>query len=189
MALVVEKTAATDRFATYDIDIIDADSVARDVVQPGTLGLNKIVEHFGDSILLASGELNRAKLRELIFSSKNDKIWLEKLLHPLIREKMLADLQSARSPYTILSAPLLFENDLDTITSKTLLIDCEANIQIQRIILRDNISEAQANTIINQQMSREKKLKRADDIITNNGTLTELHEKIDHYHHQLLNQI
>ena len=183
------KTAATDRFATYGITVVDADKIARQVVEPPSPALTDIADHFGADILLADGGLNRAKLRHHIFQSPRDKQWLEQLLHPLIRQQLLTELQAATSPYVILSAPLLFENNLDKIVDRSLVIDCEEKLQLERTTLRDQTDIDTIQQIINQQIDRSNRLQRADDIITNNGTLTELHQAIDRYHHQLMQQL
>lgn len=161
------KTTVSNLFEKLGITIVDADIVAREVVDVGSIGLKKIVEHFSQEILQTDGQLNRAKLREIIFNDEQEKQWLNALLHPLIRDNMLRQLQTATSPYCILSAPLLFENNLQQYTSHNLLIDIDKAIQISRTTQRDQVSEQQVEAIINSQMPREEKLTLADDIINN----------------------
>lgn len=167
------KTTVSNQLADYGITIVDADVVAREVVAEGSLGLKEIVAKFGATILQEDGQLNRAKLRELIFSDEQLKQWLNALLHPLIRESILNQLKSATSPYCILSAPLLFENNLHQYTNRTLLIDVEKEIQITRTSKRDNVEKKQVEAIIASQMPREDKLALADDVL-NNSKLTHL---------------
>ncbi|GHF79579.1 dephospho-CoA kinase [Thalassotalea marina] len=167
------KTTVSNLLADYGITIVDADVVAREVVAEGSLGLKEIVAKFGATILQEDGQLNRAKLRELIFSDEQLKQWLNALLHPLIRESILNQLKSATSPYCILSAPLLFENNLHQYTNRTLLIDVEKEIQITRTSKRDNVEKKQVEAIIASQMPREDKLALADDVL-NNSKLTHL---------------
>ena len=166
------KTAVSNMLEALGICVVDADIIARQVVEPGSEGLKAIVAHFGADILLADGNLNRSALRELVFSNREHKNWLNALLHPLIRQQIIADLNNATSPYVVLVAPLLFENGLDKYCNRTLLIDVPKNVQIERTVKRDNISLEQVNSIIAAQMSREQKQQQADDILNNDRSLT-----------------
>lgn len=166
------KTAVSNMLEALDICVVDADIIARQVVEPGSAGLKAIVAHFGADILLADGNLNRSALRELVFSNNEHKNWLNTLLHPLIRQQIITDLNNATSPYVVLVAPLLFENGLDKYCNRTLLIDVPKNVQIERTVKRDNISLEQVNSIIAAQMSREQKQQQADDILNNDRSLT-----------------
>ena len=165
------KTAISNMFEELGITIIDADIVARQVVEPNSTGLNAIIAHFGDEILLSDCTLNRSALRTRIFTNHTDKEWLNNLLHPLIRNKILADLNAASSAYVVLVAPLLFENGLDKQCNRTLLIDVPKNIQVERTVKRDGVSLDQVNSIIATQMSRENKQQKADDILNNDRDL------------------
>lgn len=142
------KSAVSAMFEKLGITVVDADIVAREVVEPGSVGLKKIVEHFGKTILTSEGVLDRAKLRGIIFDNETEKAWLNALLHPLIRESMLKQLQQATSDYVILVAPLLFENGLEKLCNHTLLIDVPVTTQITRTSARDNVSEAQAKKLL-----------------------------------------
>jgi dephospho-CoA kinase len=165
------KTAITNQLQDWGIDIVDADLIARDVVAQGTPGLAAISQRFGDSILLTDGTLNRAKLREIIFSEPEQKTWLNNLLHPLIRESILSALQQSQTPYVVLSAPLLFENGLQRYCNRTLLVDVPVDIQLARTSKRDNVDVSQVKAIINAQLSRQEKCALADDLLDNTGTL------------------
>nr|WP_206018046.1 dephospho-CoA kinase [Pseudoalteromonas sp. Z9A5] len=165
------KTAVSNIFEELGITIIDADIIARQVVAPNTIGLNEIVSYFGNEILLPNGTLNRAVLRERIFANTDDKEWLNKLLHPLIRNKILTDLNTATSAYVVLVAPLLFENSLDKYCNQTLLIDVPNSVQIERTTQRDNVSVEQVKSIIAAQMPREHKQQKADAILNNDRDL------------------
>lgn len=179
------KTTVSDLFQTqFNIDVVDADIVARQVVASNTPGLNAIVQHFGATVLLESGELNRAKLRTLIFSDPNEKQWLNQLLHPMIRQKMHDDLQQVTSPYALLVAPLLIENQLQAMVNRILVVDVSEKTQIERTISRDKVSLEQAEAILKSQATRQQRLQHADDVVKNdtkNGKLlsqvTELHQK------------
>ncbi|WP_318499372.1 dephospho-CoA kinase [Photobacterium leiognathi] len=181
------KTTVANLFAdTYGIDIIDADIVAREVVEPNTFGLNAIVEKCGKEILLEDGTLHRAKLRDAIFSQPELKTWLNNLLHPLIREKMQQDINQSQSPYCLLVVPLMVENNLQTMTHRLLVVDVDEQVQIQRTQQRDNVSIEQIKNILASQASREQRLDAADDVITNNGDNKALISQVEQLHLQYL---
>ena len=182
------KTAVSNMLAELGITIVDADIIARQVVEPGTEGLNAIVKHFGTNILNEHGALNRSELRARIFSNAEQKAWLNALLHPLIRTKLITDLKNAQSDYVVLVAPLLFENELDSYCDRTLLIDVPVEIQITRTTKRDNISTEQAKQIIDAQMSRENKQQKADDILNNNRHLNDVKQDLLKLHKYYLQQ-
>ena len=180
------KSTASRYLANAGIKVVDADKVAREVVEPGTEGLTAIVARYGAEVLTAQEQLNRAKLREVIFSDDQEKQWLNGLLHPLIRSRMLNQLRAAQSPYVVLEAPLLFENSLDKYCNRTLLIDVPVEVQVQRASVRDDVTEEQIRAIIASQLSRTEKVQRTDDIITNCGSMTELEHKVKRYHESYL---
>ena len=163
------KTTVANMFAKYGIDLIDADIIAREVVAVGSVGLARITEKFGNRILLSDGSLNRSQLRTVIFSDPQLKNWLNQLLHPLINEKMLADINRAISPYCLLIVPLMIENNLQTMTDRLLVVDVGQQTQIMRTQQRDNVSLEQIKNILAAQASRQQRLDAADDIICNNG--------------------
>ncbi len=179
------KTTVANLFKQqFKIDIVDADIVAREVVEPGTPGLNAIIEHFGADIVRDDQMLDRAKLRERIFSNPEEKAWLNGLLHPMIREKMIEDLEQVTSDYALLVVPLLVENKLDSLCDRVLVVDVDPQTQISRTVKRDNVSEEQAKAILASQASREQRLALADDVVKNNPDdpdlllqITDLHEK------------
>lgn len=180
------KTAASDEFQALGICIVDADIVAREVVEPGTAALSKIATHFGTDILTNTGELDRAALRQIIFSSKDQKQWLESLLHPIIRSEIKRQLNSADSPYVILVSPLLFETDQAELVSRILLIDVPVELQLQRASERDQNSTEQIQKIIDMQLPRDYKLERANDVISNNRDLASLKQNVLRQHQAYL---
>ena len=182
------KSAASRVFEAQGIGCVDADQVAREVVAPGEPALADMTEEFGPSILTPTGQLNRAMLRERIFTSKTEKTWLEALLHPLIRERMLTQLTRQPPPYAVLVAPLLFENNLDALCYETVLIDAPEAIQRQRVSQRDTVDESQVQRIIDSQMSRADKQARATYCIENSGSLTDLTEAVLALHHHFVAQ-
>ncbi|MCL1141016.1 dephospho-CoA kinase [Shewanella pneumatophori] len=181
------KTTVANIFADLGITLVDADIVAREVVQPNSNGLNSIVAHFGSQILLTDGNLNRSKLRELIFEDDSERLWLNKLLHPLIRETMLQQCKEAQSDYVIMVVPLLFENGLDSLVDRTLLVDISPELQQQRTVDRDAVTVQQVKNIIGSQASRAEKLSKADDVIDNQGEISALKCKVQALHNLYLN--
>ncbi|WP_375185991.1 dephospho-CoA kinase [Pseudoalteromonas sp.] len=183
------KSAISAMFEELGIQVVDADIVAREVVEPGSVGLTKITAHFGEEILTTDGSLDRAKLRAIIFADESQKQWLNNLLHPLIRESMLAQLQQATSQYVILVAPLLFENGLDQFCDHTLLIDVPVEVQITRTTARDNISVELAKQIIASQMPRADKQQKATDTLDNNRLLSDVKIDVQKLHEKYLTLI
>lgn len=176
------KSAASAIFEKLGIHVVDADVVAREVVEPGRPALATIAKQFGADILEESGNLNRTKLREIIFSDTNAKRWLEALLHPIIRSEIIRQLAQAKSPYAILVSPLLFETDQHTLCSRTLLIDAQEELQIERASKRDDSSIDGIKKIIAVQMPRDIKQKHANDIILNDGSEEHLEHMVDLQH-------
>ncbi|MEZ8882042.1 dephospho-CoA kinase [Vibrio sp. 10N.222.54.F6] len=170
----------------FNIDIVDADIVAREVVALGSDGLKQITEHFGESILLEDGTLNRSRLRELIFSDPKEKQWLNDLLHPMIRDKIDSDLSKITSPYGLLVAPLLVENQMQGMADRVLIVDVPTEVQIERTMSRDNVSKEQVASILKSQASREQRLAVADDVIKNHTKNQELLPQITDLHQKYL---
>ncbi len=181
------KTTVADRFqALYNINIVDADIIAREVVNPGTEGLAQIEQHFGPQILLDDGHLNRAKLRECIFSEPSEKQWLNDLLHPLIRSEMRRQIALSTSEYTLLVVPLLVENKLQYLANRVLVVDVLEQTQINRTVNRDKVNHQQVKAILASQASREERLAIADDIINNDQQNNDLDMKISLLHEKYL---
>lgn len=176
------KTTVANMFIDLGIEVVDADIVAREVVEPGTPALQQISEHFGQSVLSPDGSLDRKALRNIIFSDEQAKTWLNNLLHPLIRNTIVEQLQNTTSPYSILVAPLLLENNMQTLVSRVLVVDTEISTQIERTIARDNSDISQAKAIISAQIARDKRLALADDVIKNNGMINNLTNDVKKLH-------
>lgn len=176
------KSAACDVFAKLGIDIIDADIIAREVVQPGTAAHTTIIDKFGTDICHANGQLNRQALRQHIFSNSVDQQWLNQLLHPLIRSQMQMQTQAAQSEYCILAVPLLIENKLQSLVDTVLVIDVDEATQIRRATQRDNNSTEQIKAIMSAQASRSERLAAADHVIDNSNTLDALRKQIEQLH-------
>lgn len=183
------KTTVTNLFQTHGIEVVDADVIARGIFQPGSDALLHVEERFGDRALLETGELNRAWLRERVFTHPEDKAWLNQLTHPLIREQILAALKQAQSPYVILSAPLLVENKLTALCDRVLVVDVTEAMQIERTRQRDDVSAQQVSAIMQSQASRIERLQAADDVLDNNGTPEALVEPVERLHRFYLQQV
>ena len=183
------KSAASDYFQTLGVPVVDADIVAREVVEPGQPALKLIVEHFGEHILTAEHDLDRAKLRQKIFENSHEKKWLEDLLHPIIREEITRQLHASKGPYAILVSPLLFETDQHRLVNRSLLIDVPVDVQLARASNRDQNSQEQIQKIIDSQLPRDVKLARADDVILNDKSLAALHDEIEKQHAKYLEYI
>jgi dephospho-CoA kinase len=176
------KSAVADLFAQHGIAIIDTDVIARAVVEPDTVAWKKLVDHFGPSILLPTQHVNRALLREKIFTDPQERQWLEALLHPLIRTKMITDIEHATSPYCIAVIPLLTAHSHENLFDRTLVITTDTETRLQRIIARDRISRGQAQAMIDAQITDVERLAFADDVINNNCSTDELATTVDNLH-------
>src|SRR5699024_9074048 len=135
------KTAASDYLASLGITIVDADVVAREVVEPGQPALAQIETHFGREVILPNGHLNRATLRDIVFANPEQRKILEQITHPAIGAAIIAQLQAATSPYSVLASPLLLETSQHQMVKRILLIDVPEDLQIARTTTRDNRSE------------------------------------------------
>lgn len=180
------KSAASQWFEAQGITVIDADIVAREVVELGQPALKQIRHSFGDWVLLADGTLNRSALREHIFKEPTARAQLEAITHPAIRDSIIQQLGNATSPYVILVSPLLFETNQHQLTHRNLLIDASKDLQIQRASQRDGQSIEQIEKIISVQMPREQKLQLADDVILNDGHLDHLYSQLEKLHQRYL---
>jgi dephospho-CoA kinase len=180
------KTTVTDLFAKYAIEVIDADVIAREVVEPGTPALKAIVDKLGRSVLDESGSLDRAKLRILVFNDSEIKNWLNQLLHPAIRKQMLLQTQQAKSAYCLLSVPLLVENKLYEQVNRVVIVDVLEQTQLHRTLLRDKTNEQQILAIMSAQATRLQRLAVADDVIDNNGNADDLVKQVTQLHKNYL---
>ncbi|MCO6537959.1 MULTISPECIES: dephospho-CoA kinase [unclassified Gilliamella] len=181
------KSTIADLFAKLGVPIIDADIIARQVVQPGSYAFNQIVKHFSQEILLANGELDRSQLREIIFNNEHERLWLNDLLHPIIQQETQTQIAMQSKIYLIWVVPLLIENNLHTWADRVLIIDTSFSLQLERLVKRDNISESLAKKMIQSQVSLKKRLSYADDIIVNDGNLLSLTTQVNLLHQQYLN--
>lgn len=172
------KTAVAERFAAHAVPVIDTDRIARELVEPGTECLRKIVERFGETMLDAAGRLDRPALRRRIFEKEEDRRWLERLLHPRIRAAVLDRLAGLRAPYAVVVVPLLFESGFDSLVDRVLVVDAPVALQTVRLMERDGIDRSSAQAMLAAQMDREARLRRADDVIRNDSDPAHLDEEV-----------
>lgn len=180
------KSAAAEIFLTLGVEVIDADSLAREVVEPGQPALADIATHFGQDILSADGHLDRAALREIVFSSPEQKSWLENLLHPLIAELLQHRLSETTSPYAVLESPLLLETDQHKMVSRVLVIDASEETQLSRAVRRDGSDAQLIRSIIASQIERSERIRRADDLVSNEDGLEQLRDRIEGLHRKYM---
>lgn len=186
------KSTVATMFGDLGVHWVDADIVAREVVEPGTPALALIAEHFGDDILMDNGALDRARLRTLVFEDPAERIWLEGLLHPVIRDELIRQLNARNGdatyslPYVMLVSPLLLETNQHELTDRVVVVDVPQEVQIQRTMNRDTNTREQVERIIAAQMPREKRLQNADEVIDNTRELTEVAHQVGELHKQFM---
>jgi dephospho-CoA kinase len=175
------KTMAGDIFTKLGVQIIDTDLIAREIVEPDQPAYNAIVSHFGP-IILDGTALNRKALKNIVFNDKTERLWLESLMHPLIRTTYIERAKAAQSPYCIVIVPLLLETSPNSLIDRILLIDCPEELQVERVMSRDGMTKDQVYAIVNTQAQRSMRINKANDVIDNTGSLTQLHEKVESMH-------
>ena len=180
------KSEVTRRFESLGITVVDADLAARVIVEPGGSALAAIAEHFGADIIMADGTLDRAALRQKVFADETERHWLERLTHPLIGKEIQRQLESADSPYSILSSPLLLETRQKDLVDCVVVVDVPEATQLERASRRDANSEEQIRRIMAAQMPREKRVELADIIIDNSQPLAELDAIVEELHKEFL---
>lgn len=180
------KTVIGDMFRELGADVIDADVIARDLVRNHTPLFREIVDHFGEDILDDEGDLDRRRLRERIFGNPADKTWLESLLHPAIRREIMARTAASKAPYVVLVVPLLVESGAYDFVDRVLVVDVPESLQVSRARQRDESPEEVIRGIMASQATREERLAKADDIISNDGTLDAARAQVRQLHERYL---
>jgi dephospho-CoA kinase len=172
------KTTVANMFADLDVPVIDTDVIAREVVRPGKPALEDIRERFGEAVIDASGQLDRAAMRKLVFSDENSRIDLENILHPCIGAETRRQADAATGPYQLVVVPLLVGSELQQFVDRILAVDCDEETQIQRLMDRDADTREDAQKILSFQASREARLAIADDVIHNNQSIARTLEQV-----------
>ncbi|MES9990521.1 MAG: dephospho-CoA kinase [Candidatus Thiodiazotropha sp.] len=180
------KSAVSSHLESLHVPVIDADHLAHQLVKPGSPALLEIQASFGDELVDANGALNRPALRKIVFDDPTQRKRLEGILHPRIREEMEHWIAKQNAPYVVLMIPLLFETDQMFLADRILVVDCNESLQIERVVQRDHISREQIKQIMESQVDRQTRLKGADDIIENSGSLDALIEATERLHHNYL---
>ncbi|HEV2228907.1 MAG TPA: dephospho-CoA kinase [Steroidobacteraceae bacterium] len=180
------KSTAAKFFGALGVPILDSDSIAREVVEPGQPPLERLVERFGSGILTPDGHLDRPALREIVFSDPKARADLENLTHPAIGAALEARSAAAGGPYQILVIPLLVEKHLGAHVDRVLVVDCDEGLQIRRLLARDGSTRAQAQAILDAQASRSARLKAADDVITNDADMSVVQAQVAALHARYL---
>ena len=172
------KSTATNFFIEKGITVVDADIISRNLQLRGEEGYEKIVKKFSEEILDSNGEIDRKKIREIAFSEPKNKKWLEDLMHPIIGNEVIKQFEKVESVWAIYSAPLWSRKN---VFNRTLVIDAPEEIQLQRIIERDNCSKEVAEQVIAQQISSNERNCYATDLIINDSSLEEFRNKLEFY--------
>lgn len=182
------KSTVARMFGALGVHWVDADDVAREVVEPGTPALAQIADHFGQDILLPDGGLDRAALRRIVFDAPEERAWLEGLLHPVIREELVRQLhpQDYALPYVLLVSPLLLETDQHKLVDRVIVVDVPVDVQLERTMARDDNARDQVQRIIDAQIPREQRLQKADEVVDNNRPVTEVERRVDELHKQFM---
>jgi dephospho-CoA kinase len=176
------KTTVANMFAELGAVVIDTDVIAREVVAPGQPALDEIAQTFGESVITAAGRLDRAAMRQLVFSDDVARKRLEAIVHPRIQDETRRQSEQAGGVYQIIAIPLLVESALKSFVDRILVVDCDEETQIRRLLVRDTENEAQARRMLAAQTSRTERLAIADDVISNNGTLADTHDQVTALH-------
>ena len=180
------KTALTDWLSEKGIVIVDADLASRVIVAPGQPALTEIAETFGQEYIQHDGQLNRAALRELVFTDDSKRQQLEAITHPRIREELARQMDAADSAYVVLSSPLLLESGQSSMVDLSVVVDVPEITQIERTMARDNNARQLVEGIMAAQLDRDTRISRADIVINNSGSLDELYQRGEVLHQTLL---
>lgn len=182
------KSLVADLFAEHGVAVVDTDIVAREVVEPGSPALEEIRATFGDTVIAADGSLDRAIMRNIVFSDAHKRRKLESILHPRIREASFRQVAAASGPYVIVVVPLLYESPMKDGMDRILVVDCSEETQIQRLMARDAETREQACRILATQASRDERLSIADDVLRNDGAIESVADAVAELHKHYLEQ-
>ncbi len=180
------KSTVGSLFEQLGVPVIDADQVARDVVAPGSAGLQAVAQHFGATFITENGEMDRRRMREHVFAAPEQRKVLEGLLHPLIKQQLRAWREALTAPYGILMVPILREGGFDSLVDRILVVDVPRETQHARLIARDDIDATLADNMLNAQADRASRLAMADDVIDNSGTPDALPSQVEQLHQKFL---
>ena len=184
------KSTAVNAFRVLGATIIDADRISKDIVKKGSPALIEISRIFGQHIILPNGELDRRKLKKIVFTDTQALEKLEAITHPRIRTEIIHQMSAAsESLYVIVDIPLLLEENYLEIFDRVVVVDCLPEQQIERVIQRGESNESIIKTIIKKQVSREIRLKAASDVLDNTGNINRLKNQVKMLHDNFLTQL
>lgn len=172
------KSTVAEMFAALGVPIIDMDHIARQIVEPGQPVLRQITREFGTHILNDKGQLNRRKLRQLVFATTEKRHRLEAILHPLIRQETERQLAELDAPYCIVVIPLLIESNQRSLVDRILVVDVPETLQISRTMQRDDVSAFEVQEILSAQVDRNSRLAAANDVIDNSTDLEQVRIRV-----------
>lgn len=176
------KSTVSQMFDDYSIPVVDADKLAREVVEPGQTAYKQVVDTFGETILREDKSLNRPALGQIIFADESKRKLLNGIVHPAIRERMLERRDfylNAGVKCVVLDIPLLFESELSHFADRTIVVSVDETVQLKRLMERDNYTEKEAWQRIRSQMPLEEKVRMADAVIDNNGSIKESRSQLE----------
>lgn len=176
------KTTVSNLFRKLGISIIDADVIARSLMQPGTAVFARVVEQFGSTIVTEDGTLDRKKLADMVFRDADKRRALEAIVHPPVRAEIEQQVAQAQGPYCIAAIPLLLEVNMTDLVDRILVIDVPEQVQITRLCERDGIDPEQARQILAAQVSRSQRLAQATEVIENQDDLSALERSVQDLH-------
>lgn len=180
------KTTVCRLFADLGVPVVDADLIARRLVEPGEPALQAIVQAFGADMLKTDGSLDRPKLREAIFADPEQRRRLDAIMHPRVYARIAADVAALQAAYCLIAVPLLLESKNPYVVDRILVVDCPQPVQIERVVTRDKLSAEQAQAIVASQMPRPERLARADDVIDNSAGPELLAEQVKSLHNSYI---
>lgn len=183
------KSAAASYLMMLGAGVVDTDEISHRLTGPGGAAISAIRTAFGPDYITADGRLDRTRMRTRVFSEPTAREMLEAILHPMIRDVVRQELESAEAAYSVLVVPLLFETGQyrDSV-NRVLVVDCDESIQRQRVMARSGLSDEEVRRIMAAQCSREARLQQADDVVDNSGSIEALHRQLDRLHQQYLEQ-
>ena len=185
------KSTVSQIFKNLGVMVIDLDDLAREVVEPNTKGLKALVKHFGADILNQDGSLNRGNLRTVLLEKEDNQALIEEILHPEILEKMQIEIKKVKNKLVIVEIPLLVEKNLTYLFDRAIVVSCNEQKQLERVINREKIDEKQAKKLINAQIDHESRLKVADqlptDVLENNADFIKLEQQTQALYQKLIN--
>lgn len=176
------KSTVAALFARHSVSIIDTDEIARALAAPGAPAYREIVSAFGRTVLGATGEIDRARLRKIVFGDTAERKRLEAILHPRIRAEVTVQTEASRTAYCLVAVPLLIEAGFTDLVDRVLVVDANENLRLERTTVRSGLSETEIRNIMASQLGRQEQLQQADDVITNNSDIAYLEHEVARLH-------